>query len=118
MPENRPGRSPEAFVPTRATSVAVSRAVKTGEFRRLASRLYSGNFADDPASVPRRNLWRIAGGYFPGGLIAGRTAPPIIRTLDYAQRWTSALDWRELSTSRQEMESCNAFRDSGEADDK
>lgn len=43
---------------------------------------------------------------------------PIIRTLDFAQRWTSAVDWRELSATRRELETCNAFCDPGEADDE
>lgn len=74
MPEKLLDRLPEAFVSNRATSVAVSRAVKAGELRKLASRLYTRNLTDDPASVVRRNLWQIVGGYFPGGLIADRTA--------------------------------------------
>jgi len=74
LPEKLLDRLPEAFVSTRATSVAVSRAVKAGELRKLASRLYTRNLTDDPASVIRRNLWQIVGGYFPGGLIADRTA--------------------------------------------
>lgn len=67
-------RFPEAFVSSRETSVAVSRAVKAGELRKLASRLYTRNLTDEPAAIVRRNLWQIIGGYFPGGLIADRTA--------------------------------------------
>lgn len=74
MPEKLLDRLREAFVSNRATSVAVSRTVKAGELRKLASRLYTRNLTDDPASVVRRNLWQIVGGYFPGGLIADRTA--------------------------------------------
>jgi hypothetical protein len=65
---------PEAFVSDTATSRAVSRAVKAGKLRKLASRLYSRNFTDAPEVIVRRNLWQIVSGYFPGGLIADRTA--------------------------------------------
>jgi hypothetical protein len=65
---------PEAFVSSTAMTRAVSRAVKAGRLRRLASRLYTRNLADPPEAVIRRNLWTIVAGYFPGALIADRTA--------------------------------------------
>ena len=55
-------------------SRAVSRAVKAGKLRKLASRLYTRNLDDAPEAVVRRNLWGIVAGYFPGALIADRTA--------------------------------------------
>ena len=36
---------------------------------------------------------------------------PIIRMLDYAQRWTAAVDWRSLEATRRELVDCNAFVD-------
>jgi hypothetical protein len=65
---------PEVFVSTAGTTVAVSRAVKAGRLHKLASRLYTRNFAEAPEKIVRRNLWQIVDGYFPGGLIADRTA--------------------------------------------
>lgn len=65
---------PEAFVSGTAISREVSRAVKAGKLRKLASRLYTRNLTDKPEAVVRRNLWNIVGGYFPGALIADRTA--------------------------------------------
>ena len=65
---------PEAFVSNTAISSAVSRAVKAGELRRLASRLYTKNLLEPPEEVVRRNLWGIVAGYFPGALVADRTA--------------------------------------------
>ena len=65
---------PEAFVSSTAISSAVSRAVKAGELRRLASRLYTKHLEDPPEEVVRRNLWGIVAGYFPGALVADRTA--------------------------------------------
>ena len=64
----------EAFVSGAATSRAVSRAAGAGAVRKLASRLYTRNLSDPPEAVVRRNLWRIAAGYFPGALVADRTA--------------------------------------------
>ncbi|MDE0356242.1 MAG: Fic family protein [Gammaproteobacteria bacterium] len=65
---------PEAFVSNTAISSAVSRAVKASELRRLASRLYTKHLEDPPEEVVRRNLWGIVAGYFPGALVADRTA--------------------------------------------
>ena len=65
---------PEAFVSDTAISREVSRATKAGRLRKLASRLYTRNLADKPEAVVKRNLWTIVAGYFPGALIADRTA--------------------------------------------
>ena len=65
---------PEAFVSDTAISREVSRSVKAGKLRKLASRLYTRNLTDPPEAVVRRNLWHIVAGYFPGALIADRTA--------------------------------------------
>ena len=65
---------PEAFVSNTAISRVVSRAVKEGELRKLASRLYTKNLDDPAEEVVRRNLWAIVAGFFPGALVADRTA--------------------------------------------
>ena len=65
---------PEAFVSDKSVTRAVSRAVKAGKLRKLASRLYSRNMVDPPEAIVARNLWSIVAGYFPGALIADRTA--------------------------------------------
>ena len=67
-------RMPEAFVSDKSVTHAVSRAVKAGKLRKLASRLYSRNMVDPPEAIVARNLWSIVAGYFPGALIADRTA--------------------------------------------
>ena len=46
------------------------------------------------------------------------TPDPLIRTLDYAQRWTAAVEWGELRATRRELEACNAFLDPGEAEEQ
>jgi hypothetical protein len=65
---------PEAFVSDQKVTRAVHRDVKVGRLRKLASRLYTRNLTDPPRVIVRRNLWQIVGGYFPGALIADRTA--------------------------------------------
>ncbi|WP_420616404.1 Fic family protein [Candidatus Palauibacter sp.] len=65
---------PDAFVSHTAISRDVSRAMKAGKLRKLASRLYTKNLDDDPEDIVKRNLWGIVAGYFPGALVADRTA--------------------------------------------
>jgi Fic/DOC family protein/uncharacterized protein DUF1488 len=66
--------APEVFVSTKAMSASVSRAVASGKLRRLAFRLYTTNLAENPATLIRRRLWEVVAGFFPGGLVADRTA--------------------------------------------
>lgn len=66
--------TPETIISNRASSAATWRAVRDGRLRKLASRLYTSNMTDPPEAIVRRNLWQIAAGYFPGALIADRTA--------------------------------------------
>ena len=66
--------APEAFVSTTAISRAVSRAVRGGKLRKIGSRLYTRNLVDPAEVVVRRNLWGIVAGYFPGAVVADRTA--------------------------------------------
>ena len=65
---------PEVVVSHVAISKRISLAVKAGLLRRIASRLYTRNLTDSPEALVRRNLWSIVAGYFPGGLVADRTA--------------------------------------------
>ena len=78
MPENSHPVSfqelPEAFVSHRGITRQVSRAVRSGKLRKIASRLYTRNLVDAPEAIVRRNLWSIVADYFPGALIADRTA--------------------------------------------
>ena len=67
----------EAFVSTTAISREVSRRLRDGRLRKLASRVYTTNLSDPARAVIRRNLWSIVAGFFPGALIADRTAMEI-----------------------------------------
>ena len=55
-------------------SAGVSRGVAAGKLRKLGSRLYTTNLDEEPASLVRRHLWEVVSGFFPGGLVADRTA--------------------------------------------
>ncbi|MDE0009302.1 MAG: Fic family protein [Gammaproteobacteria bacterium] len=65
---------PEVFVSRASISAEVTRRVAQGRLRKIASRLYTRDLDSDPEDLVRRNLWSIAAGYFPGALIADRTA--------------------------------------------
>ena len=43
---------------------------------------------------------------------------PLIRMLDYAQRWTAAVDWRSVAETRRELEAGNAFLDPNLAEEE
>ncbi len=64
----------EVIVSTKETTVAVHRGVAGGKLRKLASRLYTTNPRDTPEAIIQRNVWRIVAGFYPGALLADRTA--------------------------------------------
>ncbi len=65
---------PETFVSTSEITKLASKAIRAGELRKLASRLYTRDLASAPEVIVRRDLWSIVAGYFPDALIADRTA--------------------------------------------
>ena len=65
---------PEVFVSTAALAASVSRQVKLGKLRKLGSRLYTRNLTEPPERLVQRHLWPLVDAYFPGALIADRTA--------------------------------------------
>jgi hypothetical protein len=42
---------------------------------------------------------------------------PVIRVLDFSQKYTGSIHWEDFDTARSELEETNAFRDSTEAED-
>ena len=75
--EIRPTALPETgevIVSHAGISRNVSRLVASGRLRKLASRLYTSDLNGDPDAIVRRNRWDIVAGYFPGALVADRTA--------------------------------------------
>ena len=50
---------------------------------------------------------------------SNRTSPePLIRTLDYAQRFSVAVDWTSFAAAEADLQAADAFMDSNEADDQ
>lgn len=45
-------------------------------------------------------------------------AAPLIRVLDFAQKYTGSIRWDDFDTARAELQQTNAFRDSTEAEDQ
>ena len=43
---------------------------------------------------------------------------PLIRMLDFAQKWTAAVEWGTLDATRRELDACNAFLDPNVADEE
>ena len=81
MPNLLPKRT-EIIVSDATTTESVSRSVKNGTLRKLASRLYTTNLTDAPEIIVKRNLWQIIGQFVPEGLIADRTALELKPTSD------------------------------------
>ena len=65
---------PEVFVSRAPISTEVSRRVAQGRLRKLGSRLYTRDLHTEAEALVRRNLWDVVAGYFPGALVADRTA--------------------------------------------
>lgn len=65
---------PEVFTSTAETSRAVGAAVRGGQARKIGPRLYTRNTDAPLAQVVRRNWQRIAAAYFPGAVVADRSA--------------------------------------------
>ena len=73
--------------------------VAGGDERIVIPTVFRGNYLAAPRALSR----------------TGRPEP-LVRVLDYAQRWTIAIDWSSLEETRRELEACNAFLDSDEAE--
>ena len=45
-------------------------------------------------------------------------ADPLIRTLDFAQKYTQSIDWDDFEKARAQLTTTNAFMDPAEADEQ
>ncbi|HEY5462809.1 MAG TPA: Fic family protein [Hanamia sp.] len=55
-------------------SKQISQLEKAGKVRKIAARIYSSNFTDNPEAIIRRNLFTIIGKLYPGSLLSHRSA--------------------------------------------
>lgn len=65
---------PDFVLSTTENSLRVSRAVAANKLRPLGNRLHTTYLKGEPSDLIRQNVWKIAALYFPGGLVADRTA--------------------------------------------
>lgn len=72
-------QQPEVFVSDAQITAEVSRDVKRGKLRKLASRVYTRNLTAPAEQLIKRNLWPLIAAYLPDALISDRTA------LDYRE---------------------------------
>ncbi len=52
----------------------ISRFLKKKEIRKIARRIYTSNFTDDPSDIIRRNILEILGALYPGSVLSHRSA--------------------------------------------
>lgn len=57
-----------------AMSKQISKLEKAGKLRKIAARIYSPNFTDNPETILRRNLFAILGKLYPGSMLSHRSA--------------------------------------------
>jgi fido (protein-threonine AMPylation protein) len=55
-------------------SKLISKLESEQKIRKIAPRIYSSNFSDEPSEIIRRNLFLILGKLYPGALLSHRTA--------------------------------------------
>ena len=138
--ENRAGLTvfvaPELVAGTLEEGFALHRSLESS-FERAAYMMFLVSevhpFADGNGRIARvmMNAELVAGGeeriviptvyggtYLAALRVLSRTgrAGPLVGVLDFAQRWTVAVDWSSLEGARRELEDCNAFLDSDEAE--
>lgn len=58
----------------RAESRAISKMLKEGVIRKIATRVYTSNLTDSPENITKRNLFIILGHLFPKAVISHRSA--------------------------------------------
>lgn len=64
----------ELVLSTTETAKAVHRSVAKGELRQIGKGLYTKNRTDSDEAIIRRHIWWIVGQFFPGAIVADRTA--------------------------------------------
>lgn len=69
-----PKSLPEVFVSSADMASFVSKEVKKEKLRKLGSRVYTTNLTEAPEPLIRRHAWFIVESFYPGAIIADRTA--------------------------------------------
>jgi hypothetical protein len=58
----------------------ISTLLKEGQIRKIAPRIYTSNFSDEPAAIIKRNWFHILSGLYPGALLSHRSALEFLPT--------------------------------------
>jgi hypothetical protein len=64
----------------KAESRRITTLLKKGEIRKIAPRIYTSNFSDEPASIIKRNWFHILSGLYPEALLSHRSALEFVPT--------------------------------------
>lgn len=75
--------------------------IAAGEQRIIIPTIYRNNYLSALKALSNRN-----------------SAEPLIRTLDFAQRFARAVDWKDFHRAEADLKTANAFLDSGEAEER
>src|SRR6266576_2666391 len=68
------GRWPEIVVSSADKRREINQAVRAGQLRPIASRIYTSNLRDDPAALIRRHWPTVASSFFPRAVVTDRSA--------------------------------------------
>jgi hypothetical protein len=69
-----PEPQPEVFTSDSGSSLQVGRLARAGKLRKIGPRLYTTIMREDPASIVRRNLWKVVSELAPRTVVSHRTA--------------------------------------------
>lgn len=58
----------------KSLSKQISKLEKNGEIKKIAPRIYTSNFTDDPEEIIKRNIFTIIGTQYPNSLLSHRSA--------------------------------------------
>lgn len=58
----------------RSESKRITSLLKEGTIRKIAPRIYSSNFSDEPATIIKRNWYRVLANLYPEAILSHRTA--------------------------------------------
>jgi hypothetical protein len=76
MEKNAPSRIQEILFASsdRKVSKRITALLKDGSIRKIAPRIYSSNFHDEPATIIKRNWYQVLANLYPDAILSHRTA--------------------------------------------
>lgn len=84
MEKNLPSRIHEILFASsdRSESKRTTDLLKEGTIRKIAPRIYTSNFSDEPATIIKRNWYRVLANLYPDAILSHRTALELKPTKD------------------------------------